>query len=273
MDEPTPSASPGKLPAYLALAPAILLAVVLGFVYGATLYLSDSVPEQTSTISIAHIEERVTELAKEIVQSAVEVIEPSGRRLFPQPQGTQNKISVKLTDPSVILDFTGPESSTILNVRSSSDMKSVFGIDLNNGSPTPVSATLSVSVTGATGKKSFARGLINFPAPVPVAEKDAFAFYMKGSGLTAVRVSAVEAAGENFILWEKRDVPVSQNWTLVTIPFADCYIWLYDRQTGRYTRSPDFSKPRGLTAFRILVQPQHLTGGVATLWIDSISLR
>ena len=60
---------------------------------------------------------------------------------------------------------------------------------------------------------------------------------------------------------------------MVTIPFAECDIWVYDSKSRKHTRSLNFPEPENITDIRALVQPAHITDAIGMLWIDSISLR
>jgi hypothetical protein len=75
------------------------------------------------------------------------------------------------------------------------------------------------------------------------------------------------------MIWEKRDVPAGADWVAVTIPFADCDMWLYDLKNRKYTRPAIFTEPETISGLRALVQPSQVIGPTATLWIGSISLR
>lgn len=262
-----------KLPAYLAFAPAIFLAVIMAFVYMASQFVFEGAQESLTIGSVAELEKRVNELASEIVTEAVKVIEHPPRR---QPRLTtpdRKEEIVKRSGPSVILDFAKAEQAALLEAKSSPDMKATFLIDSDGGSPNPVSAKLLAVMIERGGKKSFASGRISLPEPVPVGERKAFVLHLKGDGLKAVRIAALERIGDQYIIWEKRDVPVGEDWAVFTIPFADCDIWMYDSRSHKYTRPSNFPEPKNITGVRALVQPAHLTSAIGMLWIDSISLK
>lgn len=260
-------------PAHLAFAPAIFLAVIMLSVYMAFQFVFGGALETLTTDSLAELETRASALANEIVTEVVSVIQPPSRRkLFPASSEKRKQI-VTLSEPEVIMDFTARVQAALLESKSSPDIKARFTIDNNEGSPNPVSAKLAVDMSGHAGEKSFASGRIALPKPVAVGGKKAFALHIKGNGLKAIRIAAQERKGNQYVLWEKRDVPVEAKWGMVTIPFTDCDIWVYDSDSLKYTRSFSFSEPENITDFRAFIQPAQITGSSAMLWIDSISLR
>jgi hypothetical protein len=260
-------------PTHLAFVPAIFLAIIMAFVYMASLFVSGDAPEALTMDSLAQLEKRVSELAEEIVTEAVKVIEPFPSRKLLFRASDRKKDIVKLGEPAALMDFTNQEQAGSLKANSSPDMKATFAIDNNEGSPNPVSAKLLAVISGKTGEKSFASGRITLPEPVPVGDRKSLTLHLKADGLTAVRIAALERRGDQYVIWEKRDVPVGGAWALVAIPFADCDMWLYDSKSHKYTRSPDFSEPKNITDIRTFVQPSYLASSTAMLWIDSISLR
>lgn len=245
----------------------------MSFVYMASQFVFGGALETLTAGSLADLEKDVRKLADEMVTEFVNVIEPPARRkLF--PASSVNRVQpVNLGEPVAFMDFTAQGQAALLEARSSPDMKARFVIDSMEGSPNPVSAKLLVVMGGQAGEQSFASGRIAMPRPVAVGERKAFALNIKGSGLNSVRIAAQERRGNQYVLWEKRGVPVGGDWSMVTIPFADCDMWLYDPASRKYTRSFDFSEPQNISDIRAFVQPANLTGSTAMLWIDSISLR
>jgi len=256
-------------PAWLAFAPAILLATIALVVYMAFQFFFGDALETLTIGSLAELETQASKLANEIVTEAVNVIEPPSRRKRSPAAPVEKKAATSLGQPLALLDFTGQEQAVYLKATSSPDMKATFIIDNDY----PVSAKLSAVVGDRAGGKSFASGRVTLPKPVPVGGKRAFSAYLKGTRFKAVRIAAVEQVGDQFIIWEKRDVPVGDRWTLVTIPFADCDMWMYDLKSHKYTRPASFSEPENISGLQALVQPAQVTGPTATLWIGSISLR
>lgn len=258
-----------KLPAYLAFAPAILLATIALVVYLAFQFIFGDALDALTTGSLAELKTRASELANDIVTEAVRVIEPVPRRK-PAPAAPIGKnVVTALGEPVALLDFTGQEQATYLKATSTPDMKATFLIDGDS----PVSARLLAVVGDNARRKSFASGRITLPKPIPVGGKRAFSLYLKGTQLKAVRIAALERVGDQYTIWEKRDVPVGAEWKMVAIPFADCDMWQYDLKTRKYTVPSSFSEPQNISDFRALIQPEQVTGSTATLWIDSISLR
>lgn len=262
-----------KLPAYLAFAPAILLATIALVVYMAFQFIFGDALDTLTVGSLAELETRVSELANEIVTEAVRVIEPVPRRKPAPAAPDGKKVVAGLGEPVALLEFTGQEQAVYLKATSSPDMKATFVIDSGEGATNPVSARLLAVVGERAGEKAFASGRITLPKPIPVEGKRAFSLYLKGSQLKTVRIAALERAGDQYIIWEKRDVPAGADWAMATIPFADCDMWLYDLKSHKYTRPASFTEPENISDFRALVQPGQVTGSTATLWIDSISLR
>jgi hypothetical protein len=258
-----------KLPTHLAFAPAILLATIALVVYMAFQFVFGDALDTLTMGSLAELETQVSKLANEIVTEAVNVIEPPSRRKPTSAGPVEKKAATPLGEPLELLEFTGQEQAVYLKATSSPDMKATFTID----SDTPVSARLSAVAGDRAGEKSFASGRITLPKPIPVEGRRAFSLYLKGTQLKAVRIAALEQAGDQYIIWEKRDVPAGADWTTVTIPFADCDMWLYDLKSHKYTRPASFSEPKNIIGLRALVQPGQVTGSTATLWIGSISLR
>lgn len=223
--------------------------------------------------SLAELERSARRLANEMVTEVVNVIEPPSRRkLFPASPVNRKEVADP-GEPVTLMDFTSPGQAAVLDVKSTPDMKAKFLIDSVEGSPNPVSAKLVVVMSETTGGKSFASGRIAMPEPVAVGEKKAFALRVKGKGIKTVRIAAQEQKGSQYILWEKRGVPVGADWSEVSIPFADCDIWLYDSNSRKYTRFLNNPEPKNITEIRAFVQPANLTDTTAMLWVDSISLR
>jgi hypothetical protein len=239
----------------------------------ASLFVLGDAPEALTMDSLAQLERRISELADDIVTEAVKVIEPFPSRKLPFRISDRKKDIVTPGEPAAIMDFTSQEQAGYLKANSSPDMKATFAIDSNEGSPNPVSAKLSAVVSGKAGEKSFASWRITLPEPVPAGDRKALTLHLKADGLKAVRIAALEQTGDQYVIWEKRDVPVGADWALVTIPFADCEMWLYDSKSHKSTRSPGFSEPKNITGIRAFVQPSYLASSTAMLWIDSISLR
>lgn len=236
-------------------------------------YVLERAPEPLTTWSVADIEKRVTELAGEIVTEAVKVVERPSRRQPMIAEFERKRDIPRPAGPSMMLDFTKPEQAALLEAKSSPDMKATFLMDNDEGSPNPASAKLLVVMSDGAGKRSFASGRISLPEPVPVGERKAFALHLKGTWLKTVRIAAQESRGDRSILWEKRDVPVGGDWAMVTIPFSDCDVWVYDSKNDKYSRPSRFIEPENITDIRAFVQPRHLTDAIGMLWMDSISLR
>lgn len=260
-------------PAHLFFVPAIFLAVIILTVYMASQFFFGGALDTLTVGSLAELEKSARRLANEMVTEVVNVIEPPSRRkLFPS-SSVNRADTANMGEPVAFMDFTSQDQVSLLDVKSSPDMKARFLIDNIEGSPNPVSAKLMVVMSGQAGEKSFTSGRVAMPKPVAVGGKKAFALQIKGNGLKSVRIAAQEQRGNQYVLWEKRGVSVGGDWSMVTIPFADCDMWLYDSASRKYTRSLNYSEPQNITDIRALVQPANLTGSTAMLWIDSISLR
>jgi hypothetical protein len=246
-----------------------LLGAIALIVYMAFQFIFGDALDTLTIGSLAELETRVSQIANEIATEAVNVIEPPSRHRHAPAAPDGKKVSAGLGEPVALLDFTGQEQAVYLKATSSPDMKATFVIDGDN----PVSARLSAIVGDKAGEKSFASGRVTLPKPVPVGGKRAFSVYLKGTQLKTVRIAALEQAGDQYIIWEKRDVPAGADWATVTIPFADCDMWLYDLKSHKYTRPSNFSEPKNISGLRALIQPTQVAGSTATLWIGSISLR
>ncbi len=265
------------------LAPFVAIVVGITFAYTLGAYFENYVSTTAQNAIPGNIEKIIAEAKKAVskLKDAAKTREPKSGEHRPGKTRTSRSTAPPANIPvsgssELILDFVSVSQQEILQTKKSPGIVALFTIDTHSASDySPVAAHLIVSMPEKRAKgRLFASGVVNFPEPVVVKDKNAIEIMVKGKGIGAFGFAVLGKKDGKYLRWDLPSNDISDKWRKITIPFKSLNLWSYNPQTKRYRRIKKKVNPVTIFQLRVYIQRAHLQDNPAgELWIDTVALR
>ena len=208
-------------------------------------------------------------------------IRDKAERLARSKQKASKPQAAKLAEKAErILDFSTAASKPRLILKTSPGVAASFaveGFEVRQGGKSRASSSAKLSINDmgvGDSKKKFVTGVMELSVPVETKKMNALEIKVKAEGIKSFNVAIYVKQGKGMIGWSKTGLKVGEEFSNVTIPFADFDMWNYDIGKKGYTFPDKWAPPERIETLSFYLRPKNLADGKrGTLWIGAVALR